>query len=124
LNAFSNVSSAFSQAISLAFSMKRLDSSLSSDFGFVFPIRPHLWMSCLIGKPLADDTAKDLFGSLLILAVNGNAVIIAEIELRQIALQMPFGAMLIGTLHAALEDAEIAFDAIGVNIVTRHSPAL
>jgi len=81
-------------------------------------------MSCLIGKPLADDTAKDLFGSLLILAVNGNAVIIAEIELRQIALQMPFGAMLIGTLHAALEDAEIAFDAIGVNIVTRHSPAL
>ena len=42
-----------------------------------------------------------------------NAVVMAEIKLRQIAMQMLLGAMLVGAAHAALEHAEIAFDRVG-----------
>src|SRR5207248_11749774 len=40
---------------------------------------------------------------------------IAEIELRQVAVQVLLGAMLINALHAALEDRIEAFDGIGMN---------
>ena len=40
-------------------------------------------------------------------------IAVAEIKFRQIAMQVFLTAMLINTLHAALEDAEKAFDGIG-----------
>jgi len=42
-------------------------------------------------------------------------VIVPELEFRRIAVQMFLGAVLVHTLHAALEDAEIAIDGIGVD---------
>ena len=44
------------------------------------------------------------------------AVVVAEIVFRKITMQMLLAAMLIHTTHAALEDAEIAFDRIGMDI--------
>ena len=45
-----------------------------------------------------------------------NAIIVAEVEFRKITVQMMLSAMLIDTLHAALEDTEIAFEGVGVAI--------
>ena len=42
-------------------------------------------------------------------------MIIPEIELGQVAVQVLLRAMLIDALHAALEDAEVALDRIGMN---------
>lgn len=46
-------------------------------------------------------------------------MIIPEIELRQIAMEMFFAAMLIRPPHPALEHAEIVFDRVGMNIAAR-----
>lgn len=45
-------------------------------------------------------------------------MIVAEIELRQIAVQMLLAAMLIDALHALLKQTEIALGAIGVHVAT------
>ena len=50
------------------------------------------------------------------------AVVVAELELGRIAVQVALGAMLIDALHAPLEDAEIALDGVGVDLVTRIFP--
>jgi hypothetical protein len=38
---------------------------------------------------------------------------VAKIKLRQLAMQMLLGAMLVSTAHAALENREVAFNGIG-----------
>ena len=52
------------------------------------------------------------FSRVLVVHAELGAVAVAEIELRQIAVQMLFAAMLIDALHAALEDREEAFDRV------------
>ena len=58
---------------------------------------------------------KRLVGALGIVDANRNAVVIAEIKFRKIAMQMLFLAMLVHAVHAALEDREHVFDGVGVD---------
>ena len=70
----------------------------------------------LISQTLALDTDKRVFRALNISNPKFNAVIIAEIKLRDIAMQMSLAAMLIDALHAALEDAEKTFNSVRVHV--------
>ena len=96
--------------------MKRSFCVLSSGFGLALAISPHLSISRLIGQPLANDAADGLDGPLKVLDAEGAAMIIPEIELREIAVKMVPSAMLIDSLHTTLEDREIALDGVGVDI--------
>src|SRR5579885_149466 len=71
--------------------------------------------SRLIGEPLADHALQQAFGALGIVHAKRDAVVVAEIKLRQIAVQMIVAAMLIDALHAALEHGEEAFDGVGMH---------
>ena len=68
-----------------------------------------------IGQPLADDALHGAGGALHVIYAEPNAIAIAEIELRQIAVQMLLAAMLVDALHAALEDRVVAFDGVGAD---------
>ena len=64
----------------------------------VFAVRPS------ISEALANDTLSQSVGAVSVVHAKRCAVVMAEIKLRQIAMQMLFGAMLIGAEHAALEN--------------------
>ena len=49
--------------------------------------------------------------------VESGAVVVTELELGKVAVQVLFAAMLVDTLHAALEDAEITFNRVAVDRV-------
>lgn len=66
-----------------------------------------------IGQTLALNTLECGLGALHIVNLKRSAVAVAKVKFRQVAMQMGLRAMLIDTLHPALEDAEIAFDCIG-----------
>ena len=74
--------------------------------------------NCLISEALADDAFEQHIGAVGIVVAKGNAVAVAEVEFVDVALQMLARAMLIDAAHSALEDAEIAFDGVGVNLTT------
>lgn len=57
-----------------------------------------------IGKSLTDDAGDSALGALFVIYASADAVAIAEIKFREIAVQMFFSAMLIGALHAPLEN--------------------
>ena len=61
-------------------------------------------MSCLVGEPLALRALHRASSAFGVIDAQADAVRVAVIELRQIAMQMFFGAMLIGAAHTALED--------------------
>ena len=69
----------------------------------------------LIGEPFADEPRKDAVGARHVIATKGNAVAVAEIELREIAVQMLLAAVLIDALHPAFEDAEKALNRVRVD---------
>ena len=69
-----------------------------------------------IGEALPADTLQGNIGSGGVVKAQFHAVIGAEIEFGQIALQVLFPAMLIGPDHAALKDREEAFQRIRVNL--------
>jgi putative SOS response-associated peptidase YedK len=50
-----------------------------------------------------------LIGSVLIVDAKRNPAVVAEVEFRQIPVQMLLGAVLINALHVALEDAVVPF---------------
>jgi hypothetical protein len=56
-----------------------------------------------IGRALANHALRQFVGALGIVHAKRNAVVIAKIKFRQIAMQMLFGAMLIRAFHTALE---------------------
>ena len=71
-----------------------------------------------VSEALADDTFQRLLGSLPIVEAVRGTVRVAEIELGEIAVQMLLRAMLVDAPHAPhapVEDAEIAFDGVGVD---------
>ena len=72
-------------------------------------------MSPPISQALTADLLQGAIGALLVIPVQRRAVVVAEVKFREVAVQMLFGAMLIDALHAALEDAEIAFNRVGVD---------
>ncbi len=54
-----------------------------------------------------------MIGALDILNAYCGAIVVTEIEFRQIAVQVLLGTMLIDAAHSALENREVAFDRIG-----------
>ena len=68
-----------------------------------------------IGQALADDASGQIFGAHGVVNAK-QSVVMAEIKLRQITVQMLFGAVLVGAAHPALEDREIAFDRVGGHV--------
>src|SRR6266849_6422874 len=77
--------------------------------------QPNSSMSRLISEPLADHSAKQFLGALFVAPSVRLAMVVAEVELGEVAVQVIVRAVLIDALHAALEDREEAFDGIGVN---------
>src|SRR6185437_7731722 len=62
---------------------------------------------------LANDALGQLIGAGGIVHAKRNAVVMAEVKLRKIAVQMLFAAMLVDAEHAAFEHTEIAFNRVG-----------
>jgi hypothetical protein len=65
-------------------------------------------------EALAADTLEGDFGAHRVSDAQLGAVVHAEVELREIALQVRFAAMLVGADHAALEHREEAFQRVRV----------
>lgn len=59
--------------------------------------------SLLIGEPFASGAVDQLFGALEVADAKLGAAIVAEIELRKVAVQVSLTAMLVDADHAALE---------------------
>jgi len=74
---------------------------------------------CSVSEALADNALERVRSARRIINTKRSALIIAEIELREIALQVLFIAMLVGAFHAALEHAEKAFDGVSSHVVAR-----
>jgi hypothetical protein len=76
-------------------------------------------LSCLskraVRNALASDSLRPFGGAGSIIKAVGDPVVISELEFSQIAMQVLFAAMLVNALHAALEDAEIAFHGVAVD---------
>ena len=70
----------------------------------------------MIGEALSDDASQRNIGTGPIIESVGDAVVIAELELTSIAMQVLLVAVLVDAAHTALEDREIAFNGIGVNV--------
>ncbi len=68
-----------------------------------------------ISEALADDARQGGNGTVGIAAAERGAVVVAELIFRQIAVQVPFGAVLVDALHAALEDREGALHGVRVD---------
>jgi hypothetical protein len=80
----------------------------------------------LVSPPIGEPLAFHAFeggGARGVVNANGDALIVAELKFREIAVQVLLGAMLIDALHAAPEDAESALDRVGMDFVADYSPA-
>jgi hypothetical protein len=71
-----------------------------------------------IGQTFAGETTKGLAATLPIIAAVRDPVIVAKLELGNVAMQMLLGAVLIDALHAPFENRERAFDRVGMNAAT------
>lgn len=69
-----------------------------------------------IREALSSDALERNIGTHRIVDAKFDAVVLAEIEFSQIALQVLLAAALIRADHAALEDREEAFERVGVNV--------
>src|SRR3546814_9307609 len=69
-----------------------------------------------IGEALALDAFQGLVHALHVLDTKGSALVVAEIELRQIALQVGRANMVVGAIDAALEQGEVALNGVGVGV--------
>lgn len=69
-----------------------------------------------VRQSLANDPRQGSRSALCIVDSERNPMVISEIELREIPVQVPLGAVLIDAFHAALEHAEIAFDRVRVDV--------
>ena len=73
--------------------------------------------SRFIGQSLPFDAEQRAVGALDVVDAEPNAIGVPEIKLGQIAVKMLLAAMLIDADHAALENAVIAFDGVGVDLL-------
>ena len=69
-------------------------------------------MSRSIGQPLANDTTQCTGCTLYIIHPERNPLVVAEIELREITLQVLLADVMIDTVYTALKDREVAFNGI------------
>ena len=77
---------------------------------------PRLVRRLVIGEPLAFDAEQSAGGASSIINAKLDAIAIAEIELGEIAVQMPLVTMLVDASHPALEHREETLDRIGVHV--------
>lgn len=70
-----------------------------------------------IGQPLALGTLHHYRRSLFVGYATCDAVVVAEVKLRQIPVQVLLLAVLVHTIHAALEQTEVALTVVGVPFV-------
>jgi len=73
-------------------------------------------VSLLIHQALAFDALHGLDGAVNVAVAEFDAVIVAEVKFREVAVQVLLAAVLIDAAHAALEDREEALDRIGVDV--------
>lgn len=71
--------------------------------------------SRLIGQPLAFHALQKVIGALYVIDAKRDAIVIAKVELGEIAVQVIMRAMLIHTFHATLENREETFDGVGMD---------
>jgi hypothetical protein len=71
-------------------------------------------MSRSVGEPLSDGAFKSAIGTLFVIDTEGDALVISKIEFLQIPMQMLRAHVMVHADDAALEDAEEAFDRVGV----------
>src|SRR3546814_20959744 len=69
-----------------------------------------------LGEALALDAFQGLVHALHVLDTKGSALVVAEIELRQIALQVGRANMVVGAIDAALEQGAVAINGVGVGV--------
>jgi hypothetical protein len=69
--------------------------------------------SCLIGETLAFGPSNGAFGARNVVNAKGDPIVISEVKFAQITVQVGFGDVLVNTVDATLENAEIALDAVG-----------
>ena len=72
--------------------------------------------SCLIGEPLALRAGQCEIGALHVVDAKPDAMRVTEVELVQIPLQVRLRDVLVDAVNAALEDREIAFNGVGVDV--------
>lgn len=68
-----------------------------------------------IGEALAADALQGIVAAFNIANTKLSAIVVAEIELGEVAEQVLLSAVLVDAFHAALEDREEAFNRVGVN---------
>src|SRR3954451_14876738 len=82
---------------------------------------PGCWLvSPPIGQALADDPGDCLLCTLGILDAKGRALVVAEVELAEVALQVLRADVVIGADQAALQDREVRLDRVRVPEVAAH----
>src|SRR4051812_43585719 len=74
-------------------------------------------VSCLIGEAPAYDAPERFDAAVATVEAVDGTEAVTEIVLRQTPVKVLLRAMQIDTAHAPLEDAEIAFDGVGVDVV-------
>ena len=103
-----------------------VSSSRALDFGLWLSSCLELWMypwlllrsrlavyqGGAVGQPFADDALQSFYRAVLIVNAKRDAVGVAEVKLRQVAMQVLLLAMLIDALHAALENRIVALDRV------------
>jgi hypothetical protein len=68
-----------------------------------------------ISEPLPNNTTKRRLSATHVVDAQRHPVIVAEIEFRQIPVQVLLAGVLVNALHSTLEDAEIALNRVGVD---------
>src|SRR6202050_5039716 len=72
-----------------------------------------------IGQPLAANAFQRIVGALCILNTELRAVVVAEINLRQIAVQVLRAAMLVNASQSAFEDRKEVLKRVGMHVAAR-----
>ena len=68
-----------------------------------------------ISEALTNNPAKRVPVTITVIATQRLAIVVAKLELANVAVQMALGAVLIDALHTALEDGERALDRVRVD---------
>src|SRR5688572_18569128 len=76
-------------------------------------------ISAVVFKPPASGALYRRERTLMIIHAVGDPIVVAELELSNVAVQVPVGAVLIDAPHAALEDGEEAFKRVRVGLAAR-----
>ena len=85
--------------------------------GFLGPTNPP------IHQPAAGGATQLSVDAGAIVKTASDATVVAEVELREVAMQMWLAAVLVDAEHAALEEAEGALDGVGVDVAAGVLPA-